>query len=222
MPPGKRPKTKARGPGRLSAGETVLLEARLLDSAEAVFLEQGFARATVDAIAKAAGATRKTIYARYANKEEIFDAVVRRLIDAGIQLPSIDPAMQSAAPRTRLLKLAQDLVDFVDAPQMARVNRLVFAEGYQAPQLAQLSAELYNREIDSVSAALASMKADGHLPNLPEPRIAAAMFIELVSSTARMRAMLGPGAALPRKQVETYVAGAVDLFLRGCGHKPAR
>jgi hypothetical protein len=44
------------------------LECRLLDTAEAVFLELGYTRATIDAIAKAAGATRKTIYARYANK----------------------------------------------------------------------------------------------------------------------------------------------------------
>lgn len=213
----KPAKSKPRGPGRLSAEDTARLEGRLLDAAEAVFLDQGFARATVDAIAKAAGATRKTLYARYDNKEAIFAAVVSRLIEAGITLPHLDTSMHDATPRNQLLQLAHNLVDFVNAPQMARVNRLVFAEGHQTPELARLSAELYNRELDTVSAALAAMKTK--LPLMPDPHLAAVMFIELTSSTARMRAILGAGAALPRKQVGAYLETAVDFFLNGCGYR---
>lgn len=212
---------KARGPGRLSAEETAKLEDRLLDAAQEVFLEQGFARSTVDAIAKASGATRKTVYARYANKEEIFAAVVARLLDANINMPTLDTAADTKDPRARLLKLAQASIDFVSAPQMARINRLLFAETYQTPELARLSVELYDRQIANVQAALEALRAEGHLPKLPEPRLAAILFIESVSSTPRLRAVFGPSATIPKKQVTTFTEMAVDVFLAGCGYKAA-
>jgi AcrR family transcriptional regulator len=209
--------TAPRGPGRLSAEATAKLEDRLIDAAEQVFLGQGYARATIDAIAKAAGVTRKTLYARYANKEEVFAAFVQRLIDTGIKIPERDAGAAAGGPRAQLMRLALDLVAFVDSPQLAGVNRLLFSEGHLTPDLARLSSDLYNKELDNVSAALAPLKESGVLPLMPEPRVAAVILIEATSSTARMRAMLD--TKLPRKQVEGFVATAVDVFMRGCGWK---
>src|SRR5262245_10397916 len=209
---------RSRGPGRLSTKETELLESRLLDAAEAVFLEQGYARATIDSIAKASGATRKTIYARYATKEAIFDAAVRRLLDAGVSLPRLRAGGQEGDPRAILLMLAKDLIALLETPQMVRIYRLIFAEGEQMPQLARMSAELYDREANVVVAALEALRATGKFPSMPGPRMAAVMFTELVSSTARLRALAGPGAALPRAQADRYVTAAVDFFLAGCGY----
>jgi TetR/AcrR family transcriptional regulator, mexJK operon transcriptional repressor len=211
-------KPGSRGPGRLSTKETALLESRLLDAAEAVFLEQGYARATIDAIAKASGATRKTIYARYANKEEIFDAAVRRLLDAGVSLPHVRARVREGDPRAVLLRLAKDLIALLETPQMVRIYRLIFAEGEQMPELARMSAELYDREATAVIATLEALRATGKCPRMPSPRMAAVMFTELVSSTARLRALAGPGAALPRAQADRYVTAAVDFFLAGCGY----
>ena len=74
----------ARGPGRLNAAEAALLEDRLLDAAEAVFVEQGYARATMDQIARRGGVGRKTLYARYSNKSDVLAAVVDRLLDSAM------------------------------------------------------------------------------------------------------------------------------------------
>lgn len=212
-------KTKARGPGRLSAEDTAKLDDRLLDAAGEVFLEQGYARTSMDAIAKATGSTRKTIYARYANKAEIFAAVVVRLLDANISIPSLEPVVSTTDPRARLLKLAYASIDFVSEPQMARINRLFFAEGHQTPELAGLLAALYDRQINNVQGVLEELKAEGHLPKLPDPRLAAIMFIESVSSNPRLRAVFGPATALPRKRVVLYTEMAVDVLLAGWGYR---
>lgn len=50
----------------------------LLDAAEAVFAEKGFAPATLDDIAYAAGYTKGAIYKHFATKEELFLAVSDR------------------------------------------------------------------------------------------------------------------------------------------------
>ena len=61
--------TKARGgPGRLSAEDAALLPDRLLDAALELFNERTYAEATMEQIARRAGASTTTLYARYADK----------------------------------------------------------------------------------------------------------------------------------------------------------
>ena len=50
----------------------------LLDAAEDVFAEKGFAPATLDDIAQAAGYTKGAIYKHFATKEDLFLAVSDR------------------------------------------------------------------------------------------------------------------------------------------------
>ncbi len=52
----------------------------LLDAALDTFVERGFAAARLDDVAAKAGVSKGTLYLYYANKEELFKAVVRRSI----------------------------------------------------------------------------------------------------------------------------------------------
>src|SRR5215469_800485 len=74
-------KIQRTGPGRLSAEQTEELPNRLMDAAFNLFAERGFADATMDDIAKRAGASTKTLYSRFANKTELLEAVVQRNIE---------------------------------------------------------------------------------------------------------------------------------------------
>ncbi|MEU2249609.1 TetR/AcrR family transcriptional regulator [Streptomyces sp. NPDC019224] len=53
-------------------------ESHLLDAARAVFHAEGYAAAQIADIARRAGTTKPTLYARLGNKEEIYFLVVRR------------------------------------------------------------------------------------------------------------------------------------------------
>ena len=71
---------------------------RILDAAEALFLAHGLRATTMEAIAKAAGVAKPTLYSRYADKERVFCAVgdrameqFRAAFDAAIDAPG-DPA----------------------------------------------------------------------------------------------------------------------------------
>ena len=73
-------------------------DAAILDAANALFLERGYT-ASVDDIAAAAGVSKQTVYARFASKEDLFEAVVRAGID--LKLP----------PDTRLVKQPLQFLD---------------------------------------------------------------------------------------------------------------
>lgn len=206
-----------RGRGRLSAAETERLEAHLLDDAQRLFLVQGYARTTMDAIARDAGVTRKTLYARYANKAEVLAAVVDRLLDAGLAASPAPDAPRDAAssPRTQLRQLARELAQMSSGPQVAGLNRLALAEAVQVPELARLFARLYERAVNHVAGVLARLQAEGHLPRLGDERMAATLFIEASASVPRLRAMLGQ--PLSNAQIEAQATAAADWVLAACG-----
>lgn len=54
----------------------------LLDAARSVFVERGFAGATMDAIAEGANSTKPTLYAHFGDKQALYEALISREADA--------------------------------------------------------------------------------------------------------------------------------------------
>lgn len=84
-----RPRRKAKQ-GRARVTVDVVLEA-----AARVVLDRGYGSATTNRIAKTAGVSVGTLYEYFANKEEVFDALIRRELDAlvvAVRSQGVDPA----------------------------------------------------------------------------------------------------------------------------------
>lgn len=211
-------KRRPRGPGRLSAEDAARLPDRLLDAAQAVFIDQGYARATMDAIARAAGASRKTIYARYTGKEEVLAAVFERLLQGAVPSeppPPEAPPAESREPRVVLLRLGRGLAAAAAAPVTAGLNRLISAESHQFPEVARLALQLQGLAVEGVRQALERLRDEGHLPGLADPARAAQIFVEMAVGVQRRNALLG--LPMARRESDLLVQTAVDLFLDGCG-----
>jgi AcrR family transcriptional regulator len=214
-------KAKKRHVGRLPADEAARIPERLLDAATLLFTRTGFANTSMDAIARQAGASSKTVYSRFANKEEVLQAVVKRLFDramsddAAVQLES-----ETVDPRTFLLSVGRDLAELSKAPTTAGLNRLIMAEAFQVPELARLFIELHERACAIVRGPLGRWRDSGAMPHVPDPGVAAVIFVEMVASIPRLRALLGK--PLKKEEVDRLVTSAVDLFLRGCGYRSGR
>ncbi|HET9446871.1 MAG TPA: TetR/AcrR family transcriptional regulator, partial [Steroidobacteraceae bacterium] len=207
---------------RLPAAEAAQIPERLLDAATALFTKTGYARTSMEAIAKQAGASSKTIYSRFASKEEVLQAVVKRLFDRAAIGDSgpVDVTASSVDPRSFLLEVGRDLANLSRAPATAGLNRLIMAEAFQVPELARLFIELHERACAMVREPLERWRASGALPAMPDLDAAAVIFVEMVASVPRLRALLGK--PLREEEVDRLVASAVDLFLRGCGYRAAR
>jgi AcrR family transcriptional regulator len=210
-------KRRPRGPGRLTAEDAARLPDRLLDAAQAVFIEQGYARATMDAIARAAGASRKTIYARYAGKAEVLAAVFERLLKEAMPTdphPIAVPPSGTESARAELLRLGRGLATTVMTPVAAGLNRLIAAESHQFPEVARLAAQLQGLAIDGVRRVLERLRDEGHLPGLTDPARSARIFVEMTVGVQRGNAVLG--LPMARRESDSMVQIAVDLFLDGC------
>lgn len=79
QPPGPDAASRGRRTGRPSLEQVEEIERRLLETATTLYLRDGPA-VTMKAIVQASGLSSKTVYARYANKDTLFLAVLRSLL----------------------------------------------------------------------------------------------------------------------------------------------
>lgn len=92
----------------------------LLDAAERVFYEKGVARASLNEIAQAAGATRGAIYWHFRDKVDLFNAMMDR-----VALPLEDACVEGegadcAAPLSRLLAAIERVIYRVMSDERTR------------------------------------------------------------------------------------------------------
>ncbi len=99
----KRPRRKAK---QERSRETVQA---LLEAAARVLERHGYAKATTNRIAEAAGASVGTLYEYFANKEEVYDALIQQEFDAlvaAIRSEDLDLEAPIQDTLSRVLKLA--------------------------------------------------------------------------------------------------------------------
>src|SRR5262249_42314465 len=152
------------GPGRLSAEATAELPERLLDAAMTLFVTQGYGKTSMEKIARAAGASTKTVYSRFADKAEVARAVVKRLADrvtSGHAAPTALAPGQSE-PRVFLLSFASFIAASI-TEEAAGLNRLAMSEALRFPELAQLYGQVIERGCGIVSNALTTWERQGLL-----------------------------------------------------------
>ncbi len=211
---------RPRGPGRLSASQAANLSDRLLDAAFGLFSTDGYARTTMERIARKAGASTKTLYSRYDNKGEVLAAVIERVITRSLAThvaeTAVDPA--NIEPRRFLASFGREIVHRATGEGLG-LNRIVCSEGHRYPELGKFMVQEIEPGVSRIQEALVTWRAEGLLPNLHDQRMSAVLLFTMMVDRARLRAVAG--APYSRKELDAHVDAAVDLFLRACGYAPA-
>jgi AcrR family transcriptional regulator len=209
------------GSGRLPAEEAARLTDRLLDAATALFMERGYAHASMEGIARKAGASTKTLYGRYRNKDEILSAAIRRMVDntVPVRIEEFDVDPDQAEPRELLTALGLKLANLVIDKRAIGFYRDVVSETPRFPELAKTYAEGSGRIVTSMTGLFERWRRTGKLPLYCKPAVAAQHFLDLIVATPRNKAVIG--TPMNPQQLKAHVLSGVDVFLRGCGPQNA-
>ena len=114
--------------GRPTADERRSRETEILTAALDVFLRSGYGASTVDELAAAAQVTKRTLYAYYGDKAEIFSAMVKYLAAA--------VSLDAASDIDTLETLAARIVGRLHSDELVGLHQLVIAESTRFPELA--------------------------------------------------------------------------------------
>src|SRR4051812_15375088 len=120
--------------GRPTAEESAELEARLRSAALELFLDRGYDATTMDAVARKAGITRRTLYARHPDKERLFVDV---LTWARTRAPWLEADFTVDADdlEAALTAIGHAAVRRAVDPDVVRIDRLVITEWRRFPDL---------------------------------------------------------------------------------------
>lgn len=199
--------------GRPPADEAVARAARLLDVATEVFLEQGYKGASMSEIARRAGASKQTLYARYPSKAELFAALIER--KASRLFEAIGPLGEGRSLRETLVHLGTEMLNLILSKDARGVHRVVIAECIEFPELAEI---FWERGPGRTRAMLAGyLRAQQRLGNIQcgDPEQAVEVFLGLLVSGATLRTWLGLPSTFARTpaQRKAWANLAVDTFL---------
>ena len=203
-----------RRSGRPSREAAERLGERILEIASELFLRDGYGSTSIEAIAQAAGMSKRTFYARYAGKPELFAAVVARIVEQ-IRPPPDVPLLAGTDLAEILEHLAGLMLRAALSPHALALSRLIIAESGRFPELlAGLGGERGRPEAVALVVSLLETRLEGEPLSRDDAQFAAGQFIQMVISWPQRRALVGT----PMSDAERadWVRRTTRLFLDGC------
>ncbi|MFL5516368.1 MAG: TetR/AcrR family transcriptional regulator [Gemmatimonadales bacterium] len=197
---------------------------QILDAAERLFAEQGFARTTIKQIGRAAGVNSALLYYYFADKEELYQEVLRRLIGHLVERTS-GSLDQPGPPESRLRALVAAQAEVIAAnPRFPRLLVRELAESdaaHAVGQLHVLAATTFRRLCDLVREG----QAAGVFRRGLDPRFAAISIVSQVAyfTIARpaIRILLKTGPEGPSLgTLRAFARHAADFALAGLTARP--
>ena len=200
--------------GRPTLQEAKLRDQRILSSARDIFLRDGYGVASLEAIARAAGTAKKTVYRQFGDKAALFRAVVLGLAEDWARevgaLGQTEPSLDSV-----LRKLALRMLEASVRPDSVALFRAVVAAAPHFPDLARSWDEAFKRSMAPLIDRLACEHEAGRISlGDTSPALAAEQFVAVTALMPRQCALLC--RQQPDEPEKAHLAdSAVALFLRG-------
>ncbi|AHW63623.1 Transcriptional regulator, TetR-family [Corynebacterium glyciniphilum AJ 3170] len=193
----------------------------LLDGALIVFAEDGYARASIDTIARRSGVSTRTIYNQFGGKATLFEEVI------------VDSAQRTADEQIvtvrrylgRIANVEDDLIEFgrawvspapEHAPHFALVRQIHADAGHIAEATLRAWQEAGPLRVrKEIAEHLRRIAERGHL-NVADADLAAVHLVQLIAGDVTTRTYHG---ALPLPSEERYrlADSGVHAFLYGYG-----
>src|SRR5271165_2946196 len=107
---------------------------QVLDAAAELFIAQGYGAISMDAIARAAGVSKATLYAHFSSKDLLFATIVREACREGMGADSLC-LERDGDPAEGLLAIGRRVLEFVLRPRSLAIHRVVIAESVRFPEL---------------------------------------------------------------------------------------
>ncbi|WP_313169658.1 TetR/AcrR family transcriptional regulator [Massilia oculi] len=186
----------------------------LLASAIELFVERGFASTRLEDVARRAGVSKGTLYLYYANKEDLFKAVVRQTI-----LPMIDDAETSVAEfdghSAELLRhVILSWWVRIGSTKASGISKLILAEADNFPELARFyQEEVMTRRMRMISNMLERGIRRGEFRAIDVPQTAQVLIAPLLMLST-WKHTIAPCERCDL-QPEAFLEAFLDITLNG-------
>jgi TetR/AcrR family transcriptional repressor of mexJK operon len=184
----------------------------VLDAAADLFMAQGYGAVSMDAIARAAGVSKATLYAYFSSKDQLFATIIGEACRQNITATAFLPADETDV-RAGLTALAGRMLHFLLEERALAIHRVVISESLRFPELGHAFYDngpgafrrMFGDWLAEQSAARRLAVAD--------PLMAADQFMGLLRGGLYLRATLGL-APPSEAEIDAAATSTADVFVR--------
>lgn len=126
---------RRRPRGRPRLEDVADIENELVEVALTEFLRHGYGGTSMATIVKAAGVSKTTLYSRFASKEELFLAMMKKMVEGDISARIRAVASPSRPLADMLREFAYQSLEIGLDPIHFGVIRLIYGESHRFPEL---------------------------------------------------------------------------------------
>jgi TetR/AcrR family transcriptional regulator, mexJK operon transcriptional repressor len=204
--------------GNTRARQLAARREQLIAVAEQLFLQNGFANTSVNAIVREAGGSLATLYAEFGSKESLFESVLSERAARFFPEESSAPK-ESLDAQAELRALATQMLKRMLSDDGLAVYRLAVHEAPRFPALRKALLEVgMPGLLDRTASYLRTLVDRGALKiesSTEAMQLAASRFIALVQGQIVFSAACG--GVISTRTRSAHVNGAVEAFLRMYG-----
>jgi AcrR family transcriptional regulator len=186
----------------------------IYEAARHVFAEKGFAAASMETIARAAGVSTRTLYRLIDNKAVLFEQMVRQRIDrfvSAVNLGTCENRNVEIALGDALIICGELVLD----PEVIAIQRMILADSDAFPTVAESFYEYaMQRTVAALGDWLKEQQAVGVI-RLDDSFEAAGMLLGMLIFEPQRAVWFGHRAAPTRSAIMARARSCAKLFLRG-------
>ena len=200
---------------RPAAGRPKDLEKRgaILQSAGCLFLEQGFERTTVEAIAARAGVSKLTVYSHFEGKVGLFEALIAEKCREHFETTDFATLAQ-LGPQEALGRIAHAVLGLQFHPDVIALHRVLMTS---ATKDATMNRTFWDTgpapTIDALTRLLRHFDARGEL-RVQNAATAAGQFLSMLKGVDHLRVLLNVGEVPGARRIKAIGNETVEMFLR--------
>jgi TetR/AcrR family transcriptional regulator of autoinduction and epiphytic fitness len=193
--------------------DTIAKRKEILAGAIQVFSENGFDTSSMDAIAKIAGVSKRTVYNHFASKESLFQAIIADFLAEKDKIKPIEYSNERSL-REQLIEFAWAEIHLIDDPVRRGLSKLLTATFLMDIDFGKRTRSQYEPYKEFV-AWLERAKADKKI-KCDSPLIAARIFYGMVEGCLTWSALFTDGESL--MQADFLLDEIVAVFLSNYGN----
>lgn len=189
---------------------------QVVDAATELFLAHGYGAVSMDAVARAAGVSKATLYAYFASKDLLFATIVR---DRGLsnQLnESLFPAHVTDL-RAAMEAIGRRIMTFMLQERTLAIYRIALADSARFPELGRAFFDAGPGKFCTWAEHWMATQQAAGLIRAADLNVATHQFMALLRSGVFLRASLSLPPAPAEAEIEATVRSAVDTWLRAYG-----
>ena len=185
---------------------------QITDAARALFLAQGYARTSMDAITAEAGVSKQTLYAYFDSKDDLLKAIVSEVQDALPEPPAPHAPRTRSELRAALIGFGEALIGGLLREETIALLRLMVGEAVHLPDFREAFLQGFPLFLLGRTRSILEAAAANGVIVLDRPDVSVRMLVGPLVSYVMFGGLLLSGRPQPPERDD--IEWLVDAYLR--------